>query len=598
MLALDSHEQSNNHLSDQNSQTNGDLRPPTQKANQIHISNDSSFSSEKNLKEEELVAKFDALMVKVGDFEQQNQKLSAELNEALEREQVLRQLNKTLNRQFEEQNHELNLLEHRLKQSDQNYALVKAESEQFKNDFKVEREKFEREFVQFIQEEHKQTERHLMRLLDDKQEMCDKLTEELNYLKENYVHREQVPLVNDDLMGKLESNKMFVDLMQQNERMNQNFQRLQRSLDEHQVLTESIKKLSQILVGLEDQLKQQTNQFGRQLSSQQNEFGQFMENNVVQYIQNLFKTEVELKLVQVKSVVDELKHELIEFIENYKLPKKNEQEITSLINQILTKSIRQSSIDPNTSDEELKQRENKKGGKEIKTANLGDSALPAKPPKEEESNSIKDEDKTSLEFSADDLFNDEKRPSEKEIEIKRIKKIKKNRNQAFWQSRTSDKQQSARLVGQYSDALLSSIGAERIGPDELDKELDKEDLNRNGLNGSRRVHQKNGLNSDELKLNYQSYQGQLNQLNYLHSQQMNRNALDHLNQSKFIMPRFKSIDLSGGRSARNLLDSNLETTTDFHKRCHFIEQEISNLKIQLGLQSSNRFRTVSTGWNL
>ena len=37
-----------------------------------------------------------------------------------------------------------------------------------------------------------------------------------------------------------------------------------------------------------------------------------METNVVQYIQNLFKSEVELA-----RVVDELKHELIEFIENY-----------------------------------------------------------------------------------------------------------------------------------------------------------------------------------------------------------------------------------------------------------------------------------------
>lgn len=543
-------------------------------------------------------------MAKVNDFDQRNQKLSTELSEALEREQVLRQLNRQLNQQFEEQNHELNLLENRLRQSDQNYALVKAESEQFKNDFKLEREKFEKEFVQFIQEEHKQTEQHLMRLLDDKQEMCDKLTEEMNYLKERYVHRE--PLASDDLISKLESNQLFADLMQQNERMNQNFQHLQKSLDEHQVLTESVKKLSQILVNLEEQLKQQASQFGRQLSSQQTEFGQFMESNVVQYIQNLFKSEVELKLVQVKSVVDELKHELIEFIENYKLPKQNEQEITSLINQILAKSIRQSSIDANTSDEELKKRgdnlvkSSKRRHKDIKMIkeNPVDNRAPpaANPKEEEESNSIKDEEnKTSLEFDADDLFNDERRLSDKEIEIKQIKKIKKHRTQLFWQNRQADRQTAGRLVGQYSDAILNSFGVERNGANEPNR--DESDRNGPDRCEPRRVRHKNVLNGDELKLNYESYLGlsNLNQLNYLNTQQMNRNQFNQLNQSKFIAPRPKSMHLS---SNLNALETNLGTTTDFHKRCHVIEQDISNLKVQLGLYSSNRFRSVSTGWNL
>ena len=98
----------------------------------------------------------------------------------------------------------------------------------------------------------------------------------------------------------------------------------------------------------------------------------------------------------------------------------------------------------------------------IKEENPADDRAPlaANPKAEEESNSIKDEEnKTSLEFDADDLFNDEKRPSDKEIEIKRIKKIKKHRTQLFWQNR------------QYSDTILNSFDVERNGgkPNEPDR---------------------------------------------------------------------------------------------------------------------------------
>ena len=486
-------------------------------------------------------------MIKIVEFERKNQKLAIELNEALEREKELKQLNIMLNQQFEEQNHQLNLLEGKLRRSEQNYQLIKVESEQFKNDFKIEREKFEKEFVKFIEQEHKQTEQHLMKLLDDKQEMCNKLIEELDYLKDRYVNREEVPFTNDDLIKKLESNQLFGNLIKQNDKLNQNFNQLQKSLDEHQVLTESVKRLNEILANLEVQFNSQFSQFNKQLSGQHVEFNQFMETNVVQYIQNLFKSEVEMKLIQVKNVVDELKQELFEFLENYRLPKNNEQEITNLMNQILSKSIKQSSTNSN---EELK----------LNANNLDVKLNEIKEDLKEESNSMKDE-KTSLEFDADDLF-DERKVSEKEIEIKRIKKIKKYRIK-------SSKQSSDQLMNQYSDALLNSINQnEKIKKDEF-----------------RRAYKDELKNA--FKINYEQLkQTNLNQLNYLNSYKNQSFNLNESNQqSKYIIhpPKSKSKSINF-----NNLDLNLNSINDtsFHKRqiqIYRLEQDISNLKQQLGL---------------
>lgn len=469
--------------------------------------------------------------------------------------------------------------------------MIKQESEQFKNDFKIEREKFEREFVKFIQEEHKQTEQHLMKLLDDKQEMCDRLVEELNNLKSQ--NREKIPFLNDELVKKLEGNPLFTNLMKQNDKLNQNFQQLQKYLDEHQMLTESIKKVNQILINLEDQFKEQTDQFKKQMTNQQNEFSQFIETNVVQYIQNLFKTEVELKLIQVKSVVDELKQDLIDFIENYKLPKHNEEEITNLINQILTKSIKQSSlIYLNNSEEDLNQdlnqdlnrdlnrningddliiknKETKKSlkSKNVKIIQLKNSIKELNDSKEEESNSSKDEAKTSLEFDADDLF-DEKRMSDKEIEIKRIKKIKKNNAKLFRKINNQiEKQPNDRpLISQYSDAILNSIN-------DFDRRLNKNFVQKNEFNFR---------NSS----NYDQYTRKLNE-QYLERDLFNFQSR-HLIHSKF--KPFKSINrnyLNDLNSSNNVLENNLqtkfETINDFQKRRQILEQDISNLKLQLGI---------------
>ena len=543
----------------------------------LYIS-DSSLSSAKSLREDELVNKFDTLMVKIDEFEQANQKLSIELNDALERENELKLLNSELNHQFEEQNQQLISLESRLKQSEANYSLIKAESERFKEDFKIEREKFEREFVKFIQDEHKQTEQHLMRLLDDKQEMCNKLTDELNYLKDRYVNREQVPFANDDLIRKLEGNQLFNDLIKQNDKLNQNFQQLQRFLDEHQVLIESVNKLNQILINLDDQLKQQSNQLNsqlnKQLNDQQTEFTQLIETNVVQYIQNLFKTEVEMKLVQVKSVVDELKGELIEFIHNYKLPKHNEQEITNLINQILIKSVKRSSVIDklNNSDQELRN--------DLEQAQI-------KAPKANESSSTKDDDdeKTSLEFDADDLFKDEKRMSDKEIEIKKMRKDKIKFNQLIWHGRPND-----RLVSQYSDAVLNSINLNnRNGSGEDAFERIEHEDQRNDLKRSFNVlkHRSSDQFSNDLNRN---------QFNYFNSH-LNHQLNHQLNQRHPSIFASRSKALNDGKSKDNFITLNTQLdSTNFHKKRQILEQDISNLKLQLGLLSTNRFRSSSI-WN-
>lgn len=108
----------------------------SKKESKAPINSDSSLSSAKSGKEEDLVGRFDSLMIKINDYDKQNQQLSVELNEALDREKELKKVNSTLNQQYEEQIEQLNLLESRLKQSEQNYRLIKDESEKFKNEFK------------------------------------------------------------------------------------------------------------------------------------------------------------------------------------------------------------------------------------------------------------------------------------------------------------------------------------------------------------------------------------------------------------------------------------------------------------------------------
>lgn len=399
-----------------------------------------------------------------------------------------------------------------------------------------------------------------MKLLDDRQDMCNKLTDELNYLKEKYVNRDEIELMNDDLIRRLENNHLFNSLIEQNEKLNQNFQQLQTSLDEHHSLTESVRKLNSVLVNLEDQLKQQNNDLNLKLKQQQNEFSNFMETNLVQLIQNQFKTEVELKLIEVKNIVDDLKQELIDFIRNHKLPEHNEQEITNLINQILAKSMKQQSI----AMDELKMNEDQALKDEICS---------------------KDE-KTSLEFDADDLFDEKRLSDDKEIEIKRIKRQKIKLNKFISEDRSAN-----RMINQYSDAILNSIN-----------------LNNNlKINGSEEIsYQDNQYldrkwNKDHMSFkpnsNYDHYVRKLNLNQLNHMQQLNKYSRSNFdNRPQFAMTNapqgFSKPRSQSDRFQMSNLDQ-LESINNFQKRRTLLEQDITNLKLQLGIYSTNKIRTSS-----
>lgn len=104
----------------------------TKQESKLEKISDSSLSDIRSIKEDdELINRFDSLMIKIDQYEKQNQRLSIELNEALDREKELKKVNNTLNQQYEDQIQQLILLETRLKQSEQNYQLIKEESEKF-----------------------------------------------------------------------------------------------------------------------------------------------------------------------------------------------------------------------------------------------------------------------------------------------------------------------------------------------------------------------------------------------------------------------------------------------------------------------------------